>query len=193
MNGGAVTASSMVERRNGILSTNATAIYTNDMVMRSSNGYIYQWVAGTTARPLGVFAGCRYVSNSQQTPVPQKYWPGTDAASGSVLAQYYPLMLTAPALYVIQSDATGVTQANLGFNCDIVVGTGSTLNGFSGSYLDTTTISTTNTLPLTIVDLWTNYTTAGASGGSEVAGAGSTFISGTQSGAYNWVVVAINS
>ena len=192
-NGGAVASSSMTERKNGILSTNATAIYTGDIVMRSSNGYIYQWTAGTTTQPLGVFAGCRYASNSQQTVVPQKYWPGTDAASGTVLAQFVPTMLTVPPLFVIQSDSTGVTQANIGLNADIVVGTGSTTNGFSGSYLDSTTISTTNTLPLTIIDLWANYTTNGASGGSESAGSGSSLIPGSQSGAYNWVVVAFNN
>lgn len=190
MNGGSVTNSSLVEKRNGILSTNATAIYTGDLMRRSSDGYFYQWSAGTAVSQLwGVFRGCRYASNSQQTVVPQKYWPGTDAASGSVLAQYQPAVLSTPALYVIQTDATGITQADLGLNADIVVGTGSTITGFSGAYLDVSTLAATATLPLRIVDLWANYTTGN---NPEGAGGGSTLAPGTQSGAYNWVVVALN-
>jgi hypothetical protein len=35
--------------------------------------------------------------------------------------------------------------------------------------------------------------TNGASGGSETAGVGSSLVPGTQSGAYNWAVVALNN
>lgn len=189
--GSSVTNASLMERRNGIISTNAEAIYTGDLVRVSTNGYWYQWDATTgVSQCVGVFAGCRYASNSQQTVVPQKYWPGTDAISGSVLAQVIPAQLTAPPLFVIQTDATGITLADIGANADIAVGTGSATTGFSGSYLDTTTINTTNTLPLKIVDLWANY----AMGNNpEGAGSSSTLVPGTQAGAYNWAVVTINS
>jgi hypothetical protein len=191
LNGAPATNSSMQERRNGILYSNSTAIYTGDLIQQSADGYLYQYASGQANYLVyGVFAGCRYASNSQQTVVPQKYWPGTDAASGSVLAQWTPAQLTAPPLFVIQTDATGITLADIGANCDVVVGTGSTTTGFSGAYLDTTTLSTLLTYPLRVVDLWVNYVMGN---NPEGAGSSSSLVQGTQSGAYNWAVVAINT
>lgn len=192
--GGGPYNANLQERRNGILYSNATAIYTGDLVKMQNTGYMAQWTATTAVSQCwGVFRGCRYFSNSQQTIVPQKYWPGTDAASGTVLAQFIPAALAPLQYYVIQTDSTGITLADIGANADIVVGTGSTLTGFSGSYLDTGTLNTTATLPLRIIDLWANWVTTMAGGGTEGAGAGSTLAPGTQAGAYNWAVVAINS
>lgn len=185
------TNSGLVERRNGILSTNTTAIYTGDLLKISANGYLYQWTATTAAYLCyGVFAGCRYASSSQQTVVPQKYYPGTDAASGSILAQYYPGALSAPALFVIQTDSTGVALADIGMNFDITVGSGSATTGFSGSYLDVSSVTTATTAPLRLVDLWTNYSMGNSPTG---AGTSSTLAAGTQAGAYNWAVVALNT
>ena len=190
LNGGGVTNSSNQERRNAILSTNNTAIYTGDLIKMQSTGYLAQWTASTAVSQCwGVFAGCKYTSNSQQTVVPQKYWPGTDAASGSISAQYIPGILSPSPLFIIQTDSTGITLADIGANADIVVGTGSTLTGMSGSYLDVSTLNTTATLPLRIIDLWTNWSMGNSPSG---AGTSSTLAPGTQAGAYNWAVVALN-
>lgn len=190
LSGGAVSNSALQERRNAILYSNATAIFTGDLVKMQNTGYLAQWTATTAVSQCwGVFAGCRYYSNSQQTVVPQKYWPGADAASGTVLAQFYPAALSPTPLFVIQTDATGITLADIGANADIAVGTGSTTTGFSGSYLDTGTLNTTATLPLRIVDLWANW----CSGNNpEGASTGNSLQPGTQAGAYNWAVVALN-
>ena len=191
LQGSPVTNASLAEKRNGIIYSNTEAIYTGDLIRRSTDGYIYQWDAGTAvSQCLGVFAGCRYASNSQQTIVPQKYWPGTDAASGTVLAQYVPSQLAPAPLFVIQTDSTGITLADVGLNADIAVGSGSTTTGFSGSYLNVATLSTTNTLPLRVVDLWADYSMGNW---PEGAGGSSSLAAGTQAGAYNWAVVAINS
>lgn len=190
LQGGGVTNASNQERRNAILSSNATAIYTGDLIKIQSTGYLAQWSATTAASQCwGVFNGCRYYSNSQQTIAPNKYWPGTDAASGTVLAQYIPAVLSPTPLFVIQTDATGITNADIGANADVNVGTGSTLTGQSGMYLDTGTLATTATLPLRIIDLWANWAMGGP---VEGAGSSSTLVGGTQAGAYNWAVVAIN-
>ena len=191
MKGSPPTNAALRERRNGILYTNTTAIYTNDLIKKSSDGYLYQWTSGSSAYLVqGVFRGCRYASNSQQTVVPQKYWPGTDAASGSVLAQYYESSLAPAGLFVIQTDATGVSLTDIGMNFDVVVGTGSTTTGFSGSYLDIGSITTATTAPLQLVDLWVNWSMGNS---PEGAGTSSTLAPGTQAGAYNWAVVAINT
>lgn len=190
--GGGVTNSPLQERRNGILSTNTTAMYFGDLIRTSANGYLYEWVAATSvASCAGVFNGCRFLLSVTNEITPSKYWPGTGAASGSILAQYIPGFLSPTAVYAIQTDSTGITVADIGACADIVVGTGSTLSGRSGSYLDTTTLTSTSaTLPLRIVDLYANWAMGNQ---AEEAGAGSGLIAGTQAGAYNWAVVALNS
>ena len=186
------TNSAIRERRNGILSTNTTAIYCGDLIKKSADGYLYQWTSGSSAYLVqGVFTGCRYSSSSQQTVRPSPYWPGTDAAAGSILAQYEESALAPSALYRIQTDATGVALADIGMNFDIVVGTGSTTGGcFSGSYLDVASITTATTAPLQLVDLWVNWQMGNS---PEGAGTSSSLSPGTQAGAYNWAVVAINT
>ena len=185
------TNSAIRERRNGILYSGTTAIYTGDLIKKSADGYLYQYTSGSSAYLVqGVFAGCRYASNSQQTIVPSKYYPGTDAASGTILAQYEDCSLAPSALYVIQTDATGVVLADIGMNFDVIVGSGSTLTGRSGTYLSVTSITTAVTAPLQLVDLWTNWSMGNSPTG---AGTSSTLAPGTQAGAYNWAVVAINN
>lgn len=191
LKGGGVTNSSLETRRNGILYTNSETIFTGDLVRSSANGYIYQWDASTAvSQCLGVFVGCQYASNSQQTIVSNKYWPGTDAADGTVLAKFVPSQLAATPLFVIQTDSTGITVADVGANADITVGTGSTTTGMSASVLNTGSLNTTATLPLRIVDLWANYSMGNYNGS---AGGSSSLAAGTQAGAYNWAVVAINN
>jgi len=177
--GSAPTGFANWTRKNGILYNNATAIYSGDLVQTLSTGYLGQWTATTAASQCaGVFVGCERYSTSQNTKYYSPYWPGTDAASGTVDAFLIPIQQAANMMFVIQTDGTGITVADIGANADIVVGTGSTSGGcFSGSYLDTGTLNTTATLPLRIMDLWSNWCPVGP---------------GTQAGAYNWAVVSIN-
>lgn len=165
-------------RKDGILSS-TPAIYCNDLIQRNAAGQYEQWVNGSAVSQAGgIFFGCEYYSTSQNTKVFNRFWPGSDAAAGTVTAQFIPFILTPAPLFVIQSGPAGIAAADIGQNADIVVGTGSTTTGFSGSYLST--IVTTATVPFTIVDLWVNWM------GGQVG-------PGTQAGAYNWVVVAANN
>ena len=79
------------------------------------------------------------------------------------------------AKFVVQSDATGIVQGDVNLNVGYAIGTGNTANGISGAYI--TGATTTNTLPFRIVGL------VSAPPGS----------AGTESGAYNWVIVAFNN
>jgi len=56
------------------------------------------------------------------------------------------------ALFEIQASGT-VTAAMIGYNADIVVGSGSTFTGLSGMELDVSTVANTATLPLRIVGI----------------------------------------
>lgn len=164
-----------------IASNNTTAIYQGDPVRMLSTGYIAQWTAGTAVSQLwGVFVGCQYLAaggNWRFSP----YWPGGgNSGSGDIIAFVTPVILTPAPLFVIQTDATGITQAAVGANADVVIGTGNALTGQSGAYLDVSTLATTATLPFRVVSLW-SPSVMGTNVGP-----------GTDSGAYNWAVVAAN-
>ena len=169
-----------------ILYSDTTKIYTNDPVKIGSNGYIAQWTAGTGVSQLfGIFAGCKYLSTSQAKVVWSPYWPGADVAStaqSSIEAYVVPLSPGSGQRFVVQTansstTAVAVTQADVGQNADIALGTGSTLTGRSGAYLDINTFGTTATLPFRIVSLYP--------GGNAGNGADATT-------AYNWVIVQAN-
>lgn len=162
-----------------ILYNNTTAIYRGDPVKMLSTGYLGQWTASTAVSQLwGIFHSCKYISTSQGKLVNSPYWPGADAVSGTVEALLVPCV-TAPApLFLVQSSGTAITQADVGANADVAVGTGSTVGGcFSGASLDQGTLGTTATLPFRIVGLY-----EGAKGANGMDHASS----------YNWVYVRAN-
>lgn len=178
LNGSPATNFSLTTRKGGISKDNATKIFCGDLLTRIDTGYVGQWVNGNAvSQAIGVMFGCEYYSVSQQTKVFNRFWPGADAAADPDVF-FIPFQQTPNPTFVIQSGAAGIAFADIGANVDIVVGTGNTTTGFSGSYLST--VVTTATVPLTIVDLWTS---------SNAGGVGP----GVAAGAYNWVVVSANS
>lgn len=178
LNGSPVTNFAVETRKAAVDNDNNTPIFCNDLIKQLDTGYWFQWTNGTAvSQAVGVMFGCKYFSISQNTIVRQRFWPGADAA-GDVDIFYIPGILSPSAKFVIQSGPAGLTQADIGANFDIVVGSGSTSTGFSGSYLSTA--ATGATLPFKLVDLWANYM------GGQVG-------PGTEAGAYNWGVVALNT
>jgi hypothetical protein len=163
-----------------IASGYSTAIYFGDLVRMNASvtGFIEQWAnndGGTpTNIPVGVFLGCSYFSTGQQKTVFNRYWPGSDA-TGDVNA----FVCDDPnSEWVIQAGiASAITQTSLGRTADIVASpTGNTTTGISGMSLSTPT--TTNTLPLKVVNLVT--TPPGANGTDLTT-------------PYNYVIVAFNN
>lgn len=143
---------------------NATAIYRGDPVKALSTGYVAQWTAATGVSQLaGIFWGCKYYSVSNKTTLWPKYWPGTDVATNAIVeAQIIPVNTAVPPKFIVQTansntTAVAVTLADVGQNSDVALGTGSTLSGMSGAYLDINTFGTTATLPFRIVDIWSGY------------------------------------
>ena len=161
--------------RRYIASSNATPIFTGDVVMpvtSTATGYIVQYSSGTVP-PAGVFMGCKYLSVSQGRQVWSPYWPGSDA-NGDVTAY---VIDNPDALFVVQSGtASAVTLANINSNATVNTSTaGTTINGRSGMALGT--IGTTSTYPFIVVDL---ITTPTGQNGTDITTA------------YNWVVVGWN-
>ena len=162
----------------GIDNADTQAIYKGDMLKLLSTGYVAQWTATTAVSQFaGVFWGCRYVSISQGKQIYNNIYPGNDAAS-DVDVFMIPATGTEPMLFQIQTNSTGVALADRFANFDITVGSGNAYTTLSGSVLDVSSLNTTATLPLRLVELWSDDQITGTPG--------------TQAGAYNWAVVMAN-
>ena len=175
---------------------NATAIYTNDPVKQLDTGYIAQWSAGTAvSQMIGIFMGCEFLSALTGKMTSSPYWPGSgqvaSTAQSTIIAKIAPINLAIPSRFIVQSDATGVAFADIGMNIDLAMGTGSTITGISGAYLNLATLNTTATLPFRIVGLYGGLPGAGGAGGIQPGSTGP--YSGSATGAYNWAVVMSNN
>jgi TRAP-type mannitol/chloroaromatic compound transport system substrate-binding protein len=169
-----------VELPNGGIDYNTSAIYQNDPVIRtsSSDGTISRAATAGGVTLAGIFLSCKYLSTAQKRLVWSNYWPGSDVSSGnqSTIAAY--IVNDPNAQFLVQTDGTGATQAQMGSNVDLNIGTGSTANGFSGAYITPgTTAGTTAALPFRMNSLYLYPPGA----------------NGTAAGAYNWVYVAFNN
>lgn len=151
---------------------NTTDIFYGDPVVPLNTGYITQ-ATSNSVQIAGIFVGCKYLSTSQKRTVWSNYWPGSDA-NGDVEAY---VVNDPNAKFVCQTDSTGAAFGDINANCGFAIGSGNTNTGISGAYLDLSTKGTTDTLPFRIISLVQNPP------GSF----------GTESGAYNWVVVAFNN
>lgn len=154
-----------------IKSDNSTAIYFGDAVVPvtgSATGYIKQ-AAASTVQLIGIFYGCSYFSTSQKKQVWSFYWPGSDA-TGDVTA----FVCDDPnATFLCQAGGTNVGFAKVGQNIQLNVGTGSTVTGMSGMYVESP--ADTATLPFKVISIPNGPTDP------------------DDTLAYNWVVVGFNN
>jgi hypothetical protein len=158
-----------------IASTDTTACFFGDPVTPLTSGYVTRASSSSASgntQIAGIFVGCQYLSVAQKRTVWSNYWPGSDN-NGDVTAY---IVNDPNAKFVVQSDATGNTQADVNANVGFTIGSGNTANGISGAYINST-VYTDSSQPFRIIGLVTNPP------GS----------AGTASGAYNWVIVAFNN
>ena len=103
---------------------------------------------GTTAlTPIGVFLGCAYTDPNTKQFTPNQYFPASTAADD--ITAY---VCTDPFV-IMQMQCDGAAdQDDLGKNCAVVQTAGSTAIGTSKNSVDISTVATTNTLPVKIVD-----------------------------------------
>lgn len=159
------------ESQRKIASGNGTAIYKGDAVVpvtSSATGYITKATAGSV--PLaGVFWGCTYFSTSQKKQVWSNYWPGSDA-TGDVTA----FVIDDPnATFLCQAGSSNLGFAKIGQLAQLNAGSGSTVTGQSGMFIDT--VGTTATYPFIIIDVPNGPTDPDATLG------------------YNWLIVGFNN
>lgn len=159
-----------------IASGNTTKIFRGDPVVRSTSTGKIQQASNNTENIVGIFDGCMYTPTGG-TPAWSPFWPG---AAGSDATAY---IIDAPnALFMAAALNTSLVTANIGENVGFAIGTGNTINGFSGATVDQSTLNTTNTLPFRVVAPVTTQGNFGQIGnGSD------------PSTPYGWAVVAFNN
>ena len=136
----------------------ASAIYQGSMVKADNGGEIVICSAtGDTEAPVGVFAGCEYVSSTTGKKVFSNYWPGSGADTNfDIIGYVYDNPLQR---FVIASDASLTNKATaiaaIFENSQFDGGaSGSTTTGISSAQLDVATLDASNaSLPLKIVGI----------------------------------------
>ena len=103
---------------------------------------------GTTAcTPIGIFLGCAYTDPTTKQFTPNQYFPASIAADDIVA------YVASDPFLIMQMQCDGAAdQDDLGKNCAIVQTAGSTSIGRSKVAVDISTVATTSTLPVKIID-----------------------------------------
>jgi len=108
----------------------------------------------------GVFMGCTYVSAATKQPTFSQYWPGVSVVSGTVIQAY--VADDPDQLFQVVGCSSGTTvdtttsafqYTAIGCNVALINNAGDTISGDSRQAVGTTTETTTQTLPLRIVDV----------------------------------------
>ncbi len=129
----------------------------------------------------GIFWGCSYLSIAQGRKVESAFWPGSDAAA-DVEALLVPLIGSPPGLFMVQSDGTAITFADIGLNAQVNYAAPTSQGVFrrSGVTLDQGSINTTATFPFKIEGLYSDIVPSGQNGADDTTD-------------YNIVLVSFNA
>ena len=127
-----------------------TSIFYGDFVKwgdDNPNTTIQKDTGTTSLTPIGVFLGCAYTDPTTGQFTPNQYFPASTAADDIVA------YVASDPFLIMQMQCDGAAdQDDLGKNCAIVQTAGSTSIGRSKNSVDISTVATTNTLPLKIID-----------------------------------------
>ncbi len=156
-----------------IAAANGHAFFRGDPIIALGSGYIDAVAIGSipTQGTLGIFLGCEFQATSSGSPWSPTHPAATTAQDVKAFICFDPNVVFRCWVGTGASSASGgpAVLADLGANFNWQLGTGNTLSGISGAYLDYASTGTTNTLPLTIIGLvqdppganGTDITTAG--------------------------------
>ena len=130
-----------------IASNTGTAIFYGDFVKMTSAGVVTLDNGTTSLTPIGVFMGCSYTDPNTNQMTFSQYYPAS-----TVAADISAYVLNDPFVEMrMQGDAT-LAQTALGNNAAVVQTAGSTSIGRSKNAFDSSTIATTNTLPVKLIE-----------------------------------------
>ena len=159
--GGQVFAGQTRLRR--IASSYTTNIFFGDPVKLVADGTIERATNESDAPNegfAGVFMGCTYVSAATKQPTWSQYWPGVSVVSGTIIQAYVADDPDQLFQVVGCSSGTTVNETNtafqytaIGSNVALINNAGDTNTGDSRQAVNTGSETTTQTLPLRIVDV----------------------------------------
>ena len=133
-----------------IKSAYGTSIFYGDFVKfgdDNPNTTIQKDTGTSTATPVGIFLGCAYTDPTTKQFTPSQYFPASTAASDIVA------YVASDPFIIMQMQCDGAAdQDDLGKNVGIVQTAGSTDIGRSKNAVEISTVNTTATLPLKIID-----------------------------------------
>ena len=132
-----------------------TAIFYGDFVKLVNTGTVEKDTGTTTATPVGVFVGCAFTSPTTGELTFSQYFPASTAASDIVA-----YVVDDPNVLMRMQSDEAIAQTGLGNNVAIVQTAGSTSIGRSKNAVDGSSIDTTDTLPLRIIDFVDGPTSA---------------------------------
>jgi hypothetical protein len=126
-----------------------TDIFYGDFVKLVAAGTVEKAAVTTAvvAGTVGVFCGCAYTDPTTGQPTFSQYWPASTAASDAVA-----YVCDDPKLVMQMQGDGSIAQTGLGNNVQAISTAGSTSIGRSKNALDASSIATTNSFPLRIVD-----------------------------------------
>ena len=132
-----------------IASGYGTDVFYGDFVKLVAAGTVEKAAVTTAAvaGTVGVFCGCSYTDPGTGQPTFSQYWPASTAASDAVA-----YVCDDPKLVMQMQGDGSIAQTGLGNNVQAISTAGSTSIGRSKNALDASSIATTNTFPLRIVD-----------------------------------------
>jgi len=124
-----------------------TAIFYGDFVKLVNTGTVEKDTGTTTLTPVGVFVGCAFTSPTTGELTFSQTFPASTAASDIVA-----YVVDDPNVLMRMQSDEAIAQTGLGNNVAVVQTAGSTSIGRSKNAVDGSSIDTTNTLPLRIID-----------------------------------------
>lgn len=126
-----------------------TNIFCGDPVDLSVLGTVELEPADVAVTTIGIFVGCSY-TDAVAGFLQRQYWPANQVATDALA-----YVVDDPfAVFKVQANAT-LGQNSVGSNFALALGGGgSTSTGNSSVVIDATSINTTNTLPIRVIDFW---------------------------------------
>jgi len=144
-------------RQMEIASGYATNIFYGDLVKRVTGGTIEKDTGTATATPCGVFLGVSFTNGSTGQVQQQQFYPASQAIKSGT--KIFAVVADDPdtLFQVVSCSATTTVTAMgiaaIGANIALIQNAGSTTTGNSAVAIDEGTETTTNTLPIRIIDV----------------------------------------
>ena len=140
-----------------IASGYATSIFYGDLVKRVTSGTIEKDTGTSTATPCGIFLGVSFTNGSTGQIQQQQFYPASQSIKSGT--QIFAVVADDPdTLFQVVSCSATTTVAAMGIaaigsNIALIQNAGSTTTGNSAVAIDEGTQTTTNTLPIRIIDV----------------------------------------